>query len=199
MDVQSLRLKVFVDGAFDFDDDVLIRVFHQWIQNRTLTETLLIDVADYRHVHNGPGIMLIGHDIHLGLDSAEGRPGLVYAFKRDVAGPLEHKLDALVGGALNACRLLEKEPVFQGKLRFRTDEMQIGAMSRLLVPNTDDTFERFVPYVRKYWERLFPGAKLEVTRRAPSPAPFAISVHADESYSVGDLLGRLGPSFAAAV
>ena len=37
-----------------------VAVFHQWIRDGVCPE-MLIDVADYRHVPAGPGVLLIGH------------------------------------------------------------------------------------------------------------------------------------------
>ncbi len=197
MNVQSLQIKLFIDTSdFDLDLDVLIPIFHRWIQKKVLTETLLIDVADYRHVHNGPGVMLIGHDVHLGIDCAAGRPGLVYAFKRDKPGAAGEKLDVLFAGALNVCALLEKESVFGGKLRFRTDELQVGAMSRLLMPNTKAIFDEFTPHLRSYGEKLFAGGDLEIALLQPDPAPFTVALRTGESNSVSALQSRLGPSLA---
>ena len=46
-------------------------VLNSWIQKQRLEE-LLIDVADYLHVHNGPGIMLTGHEADYSLDKRAG-------------------------------------------------------------------------------------------------------------------------------
>lgn len=43
-----------------------IPAFHRFIQ-RGLVEGALLDVADYRHVPRGPGVMLIAHDVDYGL------------------------------------------------------------------------------------------------------------------------------------
>ena len=62
-------------------------MFHDWIQNQRLDE-LLIDVVDYRHVHDGPGVILIAHDAHYAFDTSEGRLGLLYSRRpRDPSHP----------------------------------------------------------------------------------------------------------------
>lgn len=49
-------------------DDLVpaIDAFHRFIQ-RGLVEGLVLDVADYRHVPDGPGVVLIGHDVDYAL------------------------------------------------------------------------------------------------------------------------------------
>lgn len=46
----------------------VIELFHRCIQ-RGLVEGLLIDVADYRHVPQGPGVLLVGHDVDYGVEA----------------------------------------------------------------------------------------------------------------------------------
>jgi len=79
--IQHVRVKVFARQPVSIDQGEAIAVFHRWIQDRVCPE-MLIDVADYRHVPNGPGVMLIGHEANYSLDSAKGRLGLLYSRKQ---------------------------------------------------------------------------------------------------------------------
>jgi rhodanese-related sulfurtransferase len=49
------------------DLEPAIAVFHRFIQ-RGLVEGLILDVADYRHVPQGPGVLLVGHDVDYGVE-----------------------------------------------------------------------------------------------------------------------------------
>ena len=73
----------------------VIPVFHSWIQDQIFAE-LLLDVADYRHVHHGPGLMLIGHEADYSLDQTDGVLGLRYNRKAPLPGTnLERSLRQL--------------------------------------------------------------------------------------------------------
>ena len=61
----ALRLSLATPVA---DLEPAIGVFHRCLQRGWL-EGALIDVADYRHVPQGPGVMLVGHDIDYALTS----------------------------------------------------------------------------------------------------------------------------------
>ena len=56
MDAEKLQLKIFVtaDSARAAQPDAFIAVFHRWIKDGTLPE-LVLDVANYAHVPEGPG------------------------------------------------------------------------------------------------------------------------------------------------
>ena len=73
------------------EHDQFIPVFHRWIQE-DLVPGIPLDVADYRHVPNGPGVILIGHDADWGMDQHEGPLGLIYNHKRNLQGSDQEKL-----------------------------------------------------------------------------------------------------------
>ena len=55
------QVKFFLSNADAVDLAAFAPVFQRWIQQKSL-EGQLVDVADYRHVFEGPGVVLIGHD-----------------------------------------------------------------------------------------------------------------------------------------
>ena len=89
--MQHFRVKLFAATTPGFDLGNAIPVFHRWIQKKALPE-LLIDVADYRHVPAGPGILLVGHDSHYNLDLAKSRLGLLYTRRTALNGSVEGRI-----------------------------------------------------------------------------------------------------------
>ena len=77
MNVQHINIKLFIENPETLNLAEYSAVFNSWIQEQRFDE-LLIDVADYLHVHNGPGIMLIGYEADYSLDNRAGRLGLLY-------------------------------------------------------------------------------------------------------------------------
>ena len=76
MTSHRLVLKVFAEGGSDVNASVLVPVFHGFIQTNAIEDHLLIDVADYDHVHHGPGTLLVSHEANFGMDRGGGRLGL---------------------------------------------------------------------------------------------------------------------------
>src|ERR1043165_8660714 len=66
MNIQHTNIKFYLEDPEAVNLAEYAAVFNTWIQQQRLEE-LLIDVADYLHVHNGPGIMLIGHEADYSL------------------------------------------------------------------------------------------------------------------------------------
>jgi len=150
---------MFADSSAPVPVRDFIPVFHSWIQKQAIENHMLIDVHNYSHIHNGPGILLVAQEGNFSIDMAGGRMGLLYLRKKsgdDFASVLKT--------ALAACRLLESDPVFGGRLRFRTDEMLIIANDRLLAQNDDPTFENLKPSVNSALKLLLPERKFSLSR-----------------------------------
>lgn len=76
MDLKKFELRTScTEKPADLEE--FIPVFHRWIQRQALPG-LLIDVADYRHVAGGPGIVLIGHEGDYGICSKSPNELILY-------------------------------------------------------------------------------------------------------------------------
>lgn len=139
--MQPLRaqVKFFLENPDHINVNHFVGVFQRWIQQRALDE-LIIDVADYQHVFQGPGVILIGHFSDYGIENRDGRLGLTYTRKRQPDADLVTALRNSLSRAVTAAELLEAETSFAPRLKFRTDEIEIRFPDRLRLPNTPETF-----------------------------------------------------------
>ncbi len=137
--IQHVNVKIFAESPERVDLAAALPVFHRWIREEACEE-LLIDVADYRHVPAGPGVVLVGHEANYSLDNSRGRLGLLYNRKAPVDAPAEEQLARGLRAALAACRRLEAEPEFEGRLKFSENEIEITINDRALAPNNEETF-----------------------------------------------------------
>src|SRR5471032_3277875 len=81
----KLTVKIFTDSD-PFAPDEFIPIFHRWIQDQSLPNHLLIDVADYAHVPAGPGTLVVASEANIHMDRSENRLGLLYVRKQPLAG-----------------------------------------------------------------------------------------------------------------
>ncbi len=142
--LQHINVKLFLENAETIDLEVAINVFHSWIQEQKLDD-LLIDVADYRHVPSGPGVILIGHNAQYSFDNAEGRLGVLYNRKTPVAASGAEPIAIAVRVGLGVCRLLAEEEAFEGKFKVAANRLQFVVNDRLLAPNDRETYGRLLP------------------------------------------------------
>jgi len=190
MDAHKLQLKIFAEEGAALELETFIPIFHGWIKNQLLNE-LMIDVANYAHVPQGPGVVLIGHGSDYFVDQGEGRLGLLYNRKRMAPEPGARLTDAF-SRALHAALLLEKEPALAGKLRFGTKEWLLRINDRLGAPNNDGTFAAVKPELETFCRRLFEGGSFELGRVGTARQPFAVRIRSAGAPSLAALLERLG-------
>lgn len=196
MDAHKLQLKIYATpaAAKAVEPEALIPVFHRWIKDRVLPE-LTIDVANYGHVPEGPGVVLIGHGSDYFMDEGEGRLGLLHNRKR--SGPAAgERLSDLARRTLHAAALLEKEPSLAGKLAFATNELLLRVNDRLAAPNTDETFAAVKAELEAFGERLF-AAPFELMRVGGPKELFAVRFKTGASAPLATLLERAGGPPAA--
>lgn len=186
MNVQHINIKFFIENPEAVNLADYAAVFNSWIQKHAL-EDLLIDVADYVHVHNGPGIMLIGHEADYSLDNRAGRLGLLYNRKKQLDGTTQDKLVQAVRALLTAAQILETE----NYLNFNGSEVQVIVNDRLLVPNTAKTFETLESDLKTFFGRLYDDADYVLTHHADPRERFTVNVKTESHFDVEMLLKNL--------
>ncbi|MEZ5398146.1 MAG: hypothetical protein R2729_00670 [Bryobacteraceae bacterium] len=161
--MQHFRVKLYAAAEAGYEAGGAIPVFHRWIQNGTLGE-LLIDVADYRHVPAGPGIVLVGYDGIYGLDETGHRLGLLYTRRTALEGTVAERIAQAYDAAVRAARSLAGEPEFAGKVRFDEQRWELSVNDRLLAPNDDASWGALEPAVRAFVEARFGAGKCRWVR-----------------------------------
>jgi hypothetical protein len=199
MQLQHVNLKLLVNDLGDLghpgrsgeaDLEPLIPIFHSWIQEQPLGE-LLLDVADYRHVCAGPGVILIGHEGDYSVDNTGNRLGIRYNRKAVLDGGNQDRLQQAARAALTACQRLEADPRLGGKLRFSGQEIDLFINDRLLAPNRTATREAARPDLETFFRKLFRGSEYSLSFSSDPRGPFAVSVKTSHTFSAADLLANL--------
>jgi len=193
MNLQHINIKFYLENPETVSLAEYGAVFNSWIQGQRLEE-LLIDVADYLHVHHGPGIMLIGHEADYSLDQRAGRLGLLYNRKEQLDGTNLQKLVQAAHAALTAAQILEQE----NGLKFIGSEVQMIVNDRLLVPNTADSFEALEPDLQSFFTALYDGAGYELGHLANPRERFTVNVKTGTSFDVETLLKNISVETAHA-
>jgi len=193
MNIQHVNIKFYLENPETVKLADFAAIFNTWIQQQRLEE-LLVDVADYLHVHHGPGIMLIGHEADYSLDNRAGRLGLFYNRKEQLDGTTEEKLVQATRAALTVAQILEKE----NGLKFNGSEVQVIINDRLLVPNTVETFTALEPEIKSFFDQLYNGATYSLSHNDDRRERFTIIVKAESKFDVDTLLNNLSVETAHA-
>lgn len=186
MNLQHVNVKIFVDGDLSVDLNRFIEVFHRWIAEGKLDE-LLIDVADYRHVPMGPGVVLVGHEADYGMDMTGNRPGLRFNCKVALNGSNTDRFRHALQSAAGACQLLEAE--FDG-LRFCRNGFELSINDRALAPNTAETFATCKPDLEEFFQSVFGSDDVKIDYASDEPRSlFGVSVSHSSPLDFAGLTG----------
>jgi hypothetical protein len=188
MELQKLNVKWFVQQPHTIPLTDFIDVFHEWIQ---ATDGIYHDVADYSHMHAGPGIVLVARDANVSIDESDHRRGLLYSHKSPLRGSNQEKLYTVLRSALETCRKLEREPKLDGKFKLLGNEAVIAIHDRLIATNTDESFAAVAPEIEAVARHLFVDGKIDLEREPDTRRPFSVRIKASRSFGVDELLERL--------
>jgi hypothetical protein len=190
MDFQHVNAKLLVGAPETIDLEPLIPVFHRWIQGQ-VCEELLLDIADYRHVPAGPGIVLIGHQADYSVDNTGGQLGVRYNRKAPFEGSNQDRLRQAVCSALRACQRLESEPALEGKLRFNGRDVELFINDRMLAPNREDVRLAHDPEFKAFFNKLFKGTSYALSYDTDARHLFGLTAKASKPFTVAELMTNL--------
>ena len=170
----------------------ILPIFQRWIQEHTI-EGMLIDVIDYKHVPDGPGIVLIADEFDLAYDLADGEIGLYYVRKRELTETLKEALRLVISSALAAARALEAEA--PGDIIFDFNMAKISFLDRIHYRNKPEFFELVQGTLTETLSEIF-GADVVITRMYDDPrAIFALRFIAEsDTLDIDALIARLDAS-----
>jgi len=196
MEIQHVNVKLFVNDEGEVDLGAVIPVFHTWIQDQGNGE-LLLDVADYRHVCSGPGVVLIGHAGNYSVDDAGGRLGVRYNRKAVLEGTNQDRLVQATQAALTACRRLETEPRLGGVIQFNGREIEVLVNDRLLAPNQPGTRQAMDSEFQTFFSTLFGDAEYRVSYPQDPRSLFSIHAKAVRAFDTKTLLNNMNSMVTA--
>ena len=178
--IHKLGCKLYLIPSESLDFGNFIKVFSQWIQKQLIQDHLLIDVHDYRHVYNGPGILLVGHEGNFSLDFEMGRPGLSYYRKQRIEDHVEVCLRTSLLTLVKACQLLQQTKQFSNNLRFSTNEILVFSNDRLNAPNQKNTRLLFEKISARLFDGLSPERKSYSYPKTDSRDRFKVTLNLPE-------------------
>lgn len=170
-----LGVKLYFKNTPELELASAVKVFHGWIQDGRLPG-LLIDVADYRHVEGGPGVLLIAHEGNYGLSLRGRRPAFEYYQKRPGGTDIAERWRLACRRALEAALCLCGEKELGAALELDSSEICFFAHDRLLAPNSRATDDALRPVIEALVSRLYAGRPCAVDPSPDAAGLFALHV-----------------------
>ena len=190
MELQHINVKLYLRDPQAVKLETLIPVFHGWIQSKACEE-IMIDVADYRHVHAGPGVVLVGHQADYSVDNTDNRLGIRYNRKATLAGSNRDRFSQALRAALRACQRLEAEEKLSGSLRFNGQDMKLFVNDRMLAPNSERVTDSVQGELRDFFGSIVGGGDFELKFDTNPRSLFGVEVRTAKPLELDEVLARL--------
>ena len=156
-------------GETGIGDQVFVPIFQEWIRDQALEGLVLFDVADYAHVPDSPGIVLVTHETSFAMDRSDGRFGLLAQRRVGRDGDSEAMMASTLRQALQVAAKLESDPRLAGKLAFDRSTIRVESNDRLRAPNTDEGYCVLEAVLKRAVAAALPGKAPDVKRVANDP------------------------------
>lgn len=190
MQLQHVNVKLYLRNPQAVKLEALVPVFHGWIQSK-VCEELMIDVADYRHVHAGPGVVLVGHQADYSVDNTDNRLGIRYNRKATLEGSNRDRFSQALRAALQACQRLESDEKLSGSIRFNRQEMKLFINDRMLAPNTGRMADSVQAELSDFFGSAFGESEFEMKFDSNPRSLFGVEVRAAKPLELDEVLARL--------
>lgn len=189
MNLQYLNWKIYLENPAEAEPDEWFKVFSTWIPD---APEIFIDVADYKHVPDGPVTLLVGHYVNYSLDATGRSLGLLYDYKHPMDGSDEEKIRASLQGILRVAKRLEEDAGFTHKPKFKAGSLRFIVNSRAAAPNTPQTLEAVKPDLIKVLAKAFGEGGFDLEHLTDPRQRFSVQVTAKGSPVLAEVLKRLG-------
>ena len=184
MNIERFCVKFPATLPTDFEEESLIGIFQGWIRDEKLDGTL-IDVVDYRHVPDGPGIMLVTYEVNYMMEHEDGY-GL-YAQRKWGSVPDQSHPEAiadLVQGTAKFGALLEKAI----GITLKGNEFLYISNDRLNAPNTDAAYAAVKRDLEAALGKIYGGKTFTIERVQNNPKErLTIAVKVDSPVAIAEL------------
>ena len=190
MNLKRIHLKFFLEDSQTVSPETAFKIFNNWIAETE--DEVLIDVADYSHVHAGPITLLVGHQADYSIDNADEKMGLLYCTKEKLEGDLTAQLRQAVVAALKACRRLEEDPLLEGRAKFRGGELALMANDRLNAPNTSAALATVKSALETVLGELYGGTGFTVENISAPDRLITLHARSEAEFGTADLVDNIG-------
>lgn len=190
MNLQKINVKMFTDSGERIRLEPFLDVFARWREDHSHAAAW-IDLADYAHVPQGPGVMLIGRRGNLAFDLADPGPGILYANKQDLSGGPAERIRETFRRGLALITALTGEPDYPAELKPRPGFWEVTFNDRLEAPHSAATDGVLAPAVREVAGQLF---GTDGSRLIPQPDPgrrYGFAIHSEAAGSLEWVADRL--------
>ena len=144
---------------------------------------MLIDVVDYSHISDGPGIMLIAHEGQFSFDLENNQPGVFYLRKTNLNGDFDEKINYVINTVVLSARLIQKNAIGK-EVQFLNNSFRFISNDRRLAENSKANQKLYSNALECYLDKNYPGAKWVLENFTQGEERLAITVNFQDDTNI---------------
>ena len=183
MDLQKFGIKLFFQQNGSYPSRNFIPELHRWIQKDSVPDHMLIDVVDYSHISDGPGVMLIGYEGYFSLDQENNRPGILYMRKTDIGGSFKDRFNKVLSITIQAAQLLSNNNI-EKEMDFSYKSFRFISNDRRLADNLDTNQKLYTDTFNKLLKENYPGSKFAFNNYSQREERLAFDVNFKDNTNI---------------
>ena len=157
-----LSFKIDLGPAEEYNTDAWVAAFHELVAEQRL-DGLSIDVTDYRHVKNGPGVLLIGLEGDFGIETIDGCAGLKYTRKRALPNSLIDALLLVYRQLIEVCHVLRSDAPNSVHILDTHSRIELQFLDRLSYPGApNENTQRLLRKIYSFFASIYGDSEVDV-------------------------------------
>ena len=185
MNLHKFGIKLYLNDSGNFDSKEFIPVFHNWIQDKVVSDHILIDVVDYSHIPDGPGVMLIAHEGTFSLDQENQQSGIMYMRKTELEGDFKERFIHVLSNAIQAANRL-RDNTINKKIDFIHNSFRFITNDRRVAGNTIANQNLYKDKVQKALTEKYSIYELEYKDISKENERLAFTVNFNQNNNILD-------------
>lgn len=154
--IKRMEIRLFVADPNEVAWEEFIPLFTRWIQEEP---DRWLDIADYRHVPSGPGVVLVGREGHVAMDNRRNEIALLYSRREPYEGTNRERI---LAAFRDTFAFAERVSHDLPKIRFRKDVCEFLVNDRVTFPNEPEIADAVASELQTVLPELsLSGAALE--------------------------------------
>ncbi len=189
-DLQRIDLKVLAIAPAKPPLDPILTIFDRWRKEEDAPSDW-VDLADYAHMPQGPGVMMAGKRENFAVDTNEPGLGILLQTRKDLDGAVEQRFLEAFRRHLRLAARLAGEAEWPSEIKVDSSKWLITVNDRLHFPNNDESEHELKTGLVAALDHIFGQNGYQLKRDEDQRHRYGYALQADSSPALGDLLAHL--------
>ncbi|MGK5093049.1 hypothetical protein WDW89_13660 [Deltaproteobacteria bacterium TL4] len=179
-DLQRINIKVLTPTPEGFKAEPFLKILNHWNE----TEEEWLDIADYLHLQDGPGVVLLGPKRFVSFDRTEGADGILYCQRNGLEGSLKARFVEVLNNGILFAKKMRGEEACPSDVSTETTQLIITINDRKQAPHSEQTARQLGSVIQEALKEVLDGTDVQMSPLADPKELFGYQVKLSPALSL---------------